>query len=59
MIENKDLSRIMSQVLDRMGRYQIALFIALVLNGLIYGINHTLTAFHIYTPAFTCKVSLR
>lgn len=52
-----DLPRIISDVLNYMGRYQIALFIALAMNGLIYGINHTLTAFHIYTPKFHCDVS--
>lgn len=52
-----DLPRIISDVLNYMGRYQIALFIALAMNGLIYGINHTLTAFHIYTPKFYCDVS--
>lgn len=43
-------------VISFMGRYQILLFVAFLSNGLIFGINHNLTAFHIYTPTFYCEV---
>lgn len=52
-----DLPRTIGDVLNYMGRYQKVLFIALALNGIIYGINHTLTAFHVYRPEFYCDVS--
>lgn len=52
-----DLTRTIGDVLNYMGRYQKILFIALALNGIIYGINHTLTAFHVYRPEFYCDVS--
>lgn len=51
-----NLKLTISRVLEYMGRYQIALCIAFLFNGWIYGINHNLPAFHIYTPAFFCKV---
>lgn len=53
-----NLKATISKVLNYMGRYQIALCTALLLNGLIYGINHNLPAFHIYAPTFYCKVSI-
>lgn len=54
----QNLKITISNVLDYMGRYQYALCFAFLFNGWIYGINHNLTAFHVYTPPeFYCKVS--
>lgn len=55
-ISNYELKQIINNVLNSMGRYQWAIFFAISFNGIIFGINHTLTAFHIYTPTFYCKV---
>lgn len=54
---SNDLRKTITNVLDYMGKYQYAIFFAIAFNGLIYGINHTITSFHIYTPTFYCKVS--
>lgn len=54
---SNDLQKTITKVLDYMGKYQYAVFFAIAFNGLIYGINHTLTSFHIYTPTFYCKVN--
>lgn len=53
---NNELKQFINNVLNSMGRYQWAIFLAISFNGIIFGINHTLTAFHIYTPTFYCKV---
>lgn len=51
-----DLKKTITDVIGYMGRYQMAICLAFILNGFIYGINHNLTAFHVYTPAFFCEV---
>lgn len=54
-----DLKTTITEVISFMGRYQMAICLAFILNGFIYGINHNLTAFHVYTPAFYCEVMIR
>lgn len=51
-----DLPHLIAVVLNPMGRYQIALLLALTFNSAIVGISHTLTSFHTYTPEFYCEV---
>lgn len=51
-----DLPHLIAVVLNPMGRYQIALLLALTFNSAIVGISHTLTSFHTYTPDFYCEV---
>lgn len=51
-----DLKTTITNVINFMGRYQIVICLAFILNGFIYGINHNLTAFHVYTPEFYCEV---
>lgn len=51
-----DLKKTITDVINFMGPYQMAICLSFILNGFIYGINHNLTAFHVYTPAFYCEV---
>ncbi|XP_055857978.1 solute carrier family 22 member 6-A-like isoform X2 [Episyrphus balteatus] len=41
--------------LERGGKFQCILIVLLALNSIIVGINHTITAFHIYIPAYFCR----
>lgn len=54
----KDLPELIALVLKPMGRYQIALMLALNFNSAIIGISHTLTSFHTFTPPFHCPVNI-
>lgn len=50
-----DIVQLVDRVIERFGRHQILIFLLLCTNSIIIAINHTLTTFHIYTPAnYTC-----
>lgn len=53
-----ELKETIMSVINFMGRYQIVVCAAFILNGLIYGFNHFITVFYVYTPKFYCKVNL-
>jgi len=46
-----DIVQLVDRVIERFGRHQILVFLLLCTNSIIVAINHTLTTFHIYTPA--------
>ena len=54
-----ELPETISKILEPMGRYQVLLLVLLAANSIIIGINHTLTSFHTYTPAYTCNYEVR
>lgn len=46
-----DIAELVNRVIERFGRYQVLIYLLLCTNSIIVAINHTLTTFHIYTPA--------
>lgn len=44
-----------SVFLERRGKFQCILIFLLALNSITLGINHTITAFHIYVPNYFCR----
>lgn len=55
---NSDVRALIGRVLNSMGRFQYAILFAMAVNGIIFGVNQTLTSFHVYTPTFYCKVTV-
>lgn len=53
-----NLGQFVDRAIDHFGRYQKCIVIVLCINSIVVAINHTVTAFHVYTPAnFTCADS--
>lgn len=51
-----DINELVDRVIERFGRHQILVFLLLCTNSVLVAINHTMTTFHVYTPAqFYCK----
>lgn len=46
-----DIAELVNRVIERFGRHQVLIYLLLCTNSIIVAINHTLTTFHIYTPA--------